>query len=537
MVVSAMKRRTFLGAAAASAVAPLAAPRISTAESERVIRFIPQTDVSVLDPIWTTTYPTRDHGYLVFDTLYGQLGPAHGFAAAPQMVEGHTVSSDGKEWQLTLRPGLTFHDGEPVLARDCVASIRRWGARDSFGQALMAATDELSAADDKTIVFRLKHPFSLLPDALGKSPPNMCAMMPERLAKTDPFKQVTEMIGSGPYKFNAGERIVGSRLVYDRNADYVPRPSGTPEWTAGPKITHFDRVEWRIIADPSTALSALATGEVDWWWIPDALLLPVLRANRDLHVGIVDPTGFIGTMRFNWLNPPFDKAAIRRAVVGAVSQAEYMTAVVGKDPHLWRDGVGFFCPDTPMASDAGMQALTGPRDLGRVKKELEQAGYRGEKVVLLAPQNIPTVKAVADVCNDMLKKIGMNVDYASMDWGTLVARRTSMAPLDQGGWSVFSTFWSGLDMYDPAINPFLRCNGKDAAIGWPSDAKMESLRDAWLAASDAAAQKKIAVAMQLRAFDIVPYIPLGQQFNPTAHRRDIQGILHGISVFWNVRRG
>ena len=527
-----MKRRTLLTAAAAT----LAAPRIAAASSQRVLRFVPQADVSVLDPIWTTTYPTRDHAYLVFDTLYGQQGPEHGFATSPQMVEGHTVSSDGKEWRLTLRPSLKFHDNAPVLARDCVASIRRWGARDSFGQALMEATDALTAADDRTIVFRLKHPFPLLPQALGKSPPNMCAMMPERLAATDPFKQITEMIGSGPYKFNAAERVVGSRLVYERFADYVPRTSGTPDWTAGPKITHFDRVEWHVIADPATAFAALATGEVDWWWIPDALLLPELSANRDLAVRIVDPTGFIGAMRFNWLNPPFDKPAIRRAMIGAVSQAEYMTAVVGTDPKLWRDGVGYFCPGTKMASDAGMQALTSPRDLDKTTKDLAAAGYGGEKIVLLAPQNIPTVKALADICNDMMKKIGLNVDYAAMDWGTLVARRTSMAPIDKGGWSVFSTFWGGLDMNGPAINPFLRCNGKNAAPGWPSDAIMEGLRDSWLAAPNEAAQKTIASAMQRRAFDIVPFIPLGQQFNPTAHRKDITGILNGIPVFWNVRR-
>ena len=528
-----MKRRTFL---ATSVAASLAAPRISAAANQRVLKFVPQTDVSVLDPIWTTTYPTRDHGYLVFDTLYGQQGPEQGFAAAPQMLEGHTVSSDGKEWRLTLRSGLKFHDNEPVLARDCVASIRRWSVRDSFGQALMAATDEVSAADDKTIRFRLRRPFPLLPQALGKSPPNMCAMMPERLAKTDPYKQVTEMIGSGPFKYNAAERVVGSRIVYERFAGYVPRASGTPDWTAGPKVVHFDRVEWRIIADPSTALSALATGEVDWWWVPDALLLPALRRTRNVRVRIIDPTGFIGTMRFNWLNPPFDKAAIRRAVVSAVNQAEYMIAVVGKDPHLWRDGVGFFCPDTPMASSAGMEALTGPRDLGAVKKALETAGYRGEKVVLLAPENIPSVRAVADVCNDMMKKIGLNVEYAAMDWGTLVARRTSTKPIDQGGWSVFSTFWSGLDMYGPAINPYLRCNGMHATVGWPDDAKMESLRDQWLAAPDLAAQKQVATEMQLRAFEVVPYIPLGQQFNPTAHQSSLADIVPGIPVFWNVRR-
>ena len=533
-----MKRRDFLAstAAVAAAAGSLAGPNIAAAASQRVLKFVPQADLAVLDPIWTTTYPTRDHGFLVFDTLYGQEGPDNGWAVSPQMVEGHSVGNGGKLWKLTLRAGLRFHDGTPVLAKDCVASIRRWGVRDSFGQALMAATDELSAAGDKTIVFHLKHPFPLLPAALGKTPPNMCPMMPERLAKTDPFTQITEMVGSGPYAFNAKERVVGSRVVYDRFTGYVPRPNGTPSWTAGPKITHFDRIEWRIIQDPSTALSAISTGEVDWWWVPDADLLPALRQDRHLVVRIVDPTGLIGTMRFNWLQPPFNNPALRRAVIGAIDQAEYMTAVAGTDRHMWRDGVGYFCPGTPMANDAGMHALTGLRDLDGVKKAVQASGYRGEKAVLLAPTDIPSVKAVADICNDMMHKIGVNVDYQAMDWGTLVERRTSKQPVEKGGWSVFSTFWSGLDQYNPAVNPFLRGNGKDAAPGWPIDPKIESLRSQWLGAPDVAAQKKIAVAIQQEAFHAVPYIPLGQEFNPTAYRKDITGVLDGIPVFWNIRR-
>ena len=243
-----MRRRTFLAASAAS----LALPSIARAQGSRVLKFIPQADVTVLDPIWTTAYVTRNHGFMIFDTLYGIDNT---YSAQPQMVEGHTVEDDGKLWKLTLRDGLKWHDGEKVLARDCVASIQRWGKRDAFGQTLIAYTDELSAPDDKTIQFRLKQPFALLPDALGKPGSNFCAMMPERLAKTDAFTQLKadQMIGSGPFKFKADERVVGSQVVYVRNADYVPRPSGTPEWTSGPKIVNFDRVEWHVIPDASTS--------------------------------------------------------------------------------------------------------------------------------------------------------------------------------------------------------------------------------------------------------------------------------------------
>jgi peptide/nickel transport system substrate-binding protein len=222
-----MRRRTFLAASAAA----LAAPNIARSQNNRVLKFIPQGDAAVLDPIWTTAYVTRNHGYMIFDTLFGTDGA---FKASPQMAAGLTSDNDGKLVRISLRDGLKFHDGTPVLARDCVASIQRWSKRDTYGGTLMAATDELTAADDKTIQFRLKRRFPLLPDALGKSPTSFPAMMPERLAKTDPFTQVTEMVGSGPYKFNGKERVVGSLLVYERFADYVPRSDGVPVWTAGP---------------------------------------------------------------------------------------------------------------------------------------------------------------------------------------------------------------------------------------------------------------------------------------------------------------
>ncbi len=526
-----MRRRSFLASAAAAA--SLGMPAIARGAASNVLKFVPQADLAVLDPVWTTTYQSRDHGFLVFDTLFGLDS---NFKSSPQMAAGSVSDNDGKTWRITLRPDLMFHDGSKVLARDCAASIRRWGARDGFGQALMAATDEIGAPDDKTIVFRLKYPFPLLPDALAKTPPSMCPMMPERLAKTDPYKQITEMVGSGPYRYKVDERVAGSLVVYERNADYVPRPEGTPNGTAGPKIAHIDRIEWHIIPDPSTVAAAVQNGEIDWWLVPDADLLPLLRKQRNVKVENTVPTGFIATMRFNQLNPPFDNPAIRRALLGAVQQSDYMIGMVGTDQDLWHVPCGVFTPNTPLATDAGMDVLTSKRDPAKVKRDLEAAGYKGEKVVVLTPTDIASAKALADITADTLKHVGMNVDAQAMDWATLVGRRAKMDPVEQGGWSVFHTSWSGLDQINPAGHIFLRANGKSAAPGWPTSAKIEELRDAWFKAPDLAAQQTLAQELQLQAFQDVPYIPLGQYFQPTAFQSNLTGVLSGNPVFWNIRR-
>ena len=523
-----MHRRTLLTGTAAA----LAMPAIARAAPARVLRFIPQSDLTVLDPVWTTAYVTRNHGFMVFDTLYGLDGK---FRPSPQMVAGAVTDRDGLEWRLGLRPGLKFQDGTPVLARDCVASIKRWGVRDAFGQTLMAATDELSAPDDATIRFRLKHPFPLLPNALGKSATNMCPIMPERLASTDPFTQVTEMVGSGPYRFVANERVVGARVVYERFDGYIPRPSGTPDWTAGPKVVNFDRVEWQVVPDASTAAGALQAGEVDWWEYPLYDLVPLLRKTNGVTVVLPNPTGQIPVLRMNQLHPPFDNPAIRRVLLSAVNQMDFLTAVVGDDPAFKHVPAGFFTPGTAMASDAGMEALTSPRDLPAAQKALAAAGYKGETVVVLAPTDFPSLKALADVGADLMQRLGMKVDYQAMDWGSVVQRRTSKAPPGQGGWSVFHTFWDGLDLLNPATNVMLRGNGSAASPGWPNNPDIEALRDQWLVATDEPEQKRIAAEIQTHAFQDVPYIPLGQNFITTAYR-GLSGVLDGFVIFWNVRK-
>ncbi len=523
-----MKRRTLLTSAAAA----LAAPRISRGADARTVRFIPEADVTIVDPIWTTATVTRNHGYLVFDTLYGQNDA---FAMEPQMVAGHTVEEDGTLWRLTLREGLRFHDGEPVRAQDVVPSVRRFAARDAFGRALMDATAELRVASDQVVEFRLHHPFPLLPNALGKSGTIMPAIMPERLAVTDPNKQVTEMVGSGPFTFAADEHVSGSQVVYKKFAGYVPRPDGSASFTAGPKVAHVDRVEWHVIPDPATSLAALMGGEVDWWQEITPDQLPLLRRGKDMASRQLDPGGGIGILRFNSLYPPFDNPAIRRALLGAVDQAEFMTAVAGDDRTLWKDRVGVFSPGTPMANEAGIEVLTSPRDLDRVRRAIKEAGYGGERVVLMTPANYPGTNPLGIVAADVMTRVGLNVDLQSIDWGTLVQRRASRNPIDKGGWSAFVTFLNGTNNFDPAGQLGIRGNGDKAWFGWPTAPKLEEARDAWFAASDLAGQKAACVALQLQFWQDAPYLPLGVEYATTAFRRGVTGMRSGFPQFYDIR--
>jgi peptide/nickel transport system substrate-binding protein len=523
-----MKRRTFLSAAGAA----LATPSIVRAEATRVLKFIPQTDVTVIDPIYSTAYVSRNHGMMVFDTLFGVDGK---YQPQPQMVDGVSIENNGLLWNLTLRDGLRFHDGEPVLARDCVASIRRWAVRDTLGASLMAATEELSAPDDRTIRFRLKKPFPLLPAALGKVSTPFLAIMPERLANTDPFKQVTEIVGSGPFRYRKDERVVGSRVVYERFDGYRPREGGTPDWTAGPKRVNFDRVEWIVIPDDATAAGSIRAGEMDWWELPTNDLIPSLKKSGKVRVEVKDPTGVIGFMRMNCLQPPFDNPAIRRALFGAVQQQDFIDAIAGTQAGAGRTGVGVFCPDTSLATNVGMDILNGPRDLTRVKAEIKAAGYSGDKMALMVATDGYYRKAMGDVGAEMLRSAGLNVDYQAVDFGTMVQRRENRSPVDKGGWSALFTTLSGLDLSTPTGHAF-KANGEKAWFGWPTSARIETLRAAWLEAPDLPAQQAIATDIQRQWWIDAPHLPIGQWFQPAAYQGSLDGMVNGFPLFWGIKR-
>ncbi|MBV9863240.1 MAG: ABC transporter substrate-binding protein [Alphaproteobacteria bacterium] len=497
------------------------------------LRFIPQADLRSIDPIWTTAYITRNFGYMVFDTLFAldkDLKPQ------PQMVDRWSVGDDKLTYKFTLRDRLKWHDGQPVRAADCVASIERWGKRDPFGQKLMDAVATITADDDKSFTIALKTPFPLMLNALGKLSSNVPFMMPERLARTDPFQQISEAIGSGPFKFVKEEWVPGNKAVFVKNPDYLPRQE-PPSFAAGGKVAKIDRVEWLYIPDAATASAALNTGEADWYEQPPADLVPVFASNPDVVVTTVDPLGNVGVLRFNQFHPPFDNPKMREAVLNLVQQKDYMQAVAG-DPKYWKTCFELFICGTPLGTEAGDDELKHAPDITRAKALIADSGYKGEKIVLLDATDQPIVHAQALVTNELLTRAGLNVQLDANDWGTLITRRASKEPVDKGGWNIFHTWTAAPDMLSPALNGPLRGNGAKAWFGWPEDPKLEALIDEWFKAPDLDAQKKLAAAIQVEAYtNEIPYVPTGLFQIPTAYRKNLDGIIIAPVVFlWNVEK-
>ena len=521
-----MQRRTFL----ASAAATLVAPSVVRAAGTSVLRFVPYVDLAVLDPVTNTNAVTRTHAYLVFDTLFATDSE---FRIQPQMAEGARWNPDYTDCTITLREGLRFHDNSPVLGRDVVASLKRWGARDVFGLAVLEAVAEMSAPDDRNVRIRMRAPFRQLLSAFGKMGPNMPAIMPERLAATDSLKSVKELIGSGPFRFVPAERVPGAKVVYEKFEGYVPRQGGGSGFTAGPKNVLVDRVEWLTMPEPATAMAALIRGEIDWLETPSPDLLGQLRREKNVRVETVDSTGQMAILRFNTVIPPFDNEKLRLAVLRAVDQTEFMRAY-SDDSALWKVGVGVYTGGTPFASKAGLDGLFGPTDFARAKAEVAASGYKGEKIVILGATDHPVNGPMANVAADLFKKIGLNVDLQPVDSGTVFQRRNSKAPLDKGGWNVFPAALSGMGQTTPAESYLTRGNGAGAWYGWPTSSKVEELHDAFLSAPDEAAQHKAADALQVVLMQEAPFLPLGQVISPTAYRANITGITPGFPRVWGV---
>jgi peptide/nickel transport system substrate-binding protein len=529
-----VRRRDLLRAGAATIFTIIAAPRLGRgADRAKTLVFVGVADLSILDPVVAGARPTRNAAYLVFDTLYGIDAQ---WKAQPQMVEAHAVEEDGLTWTLKLRDGLRFHDNEPVLARDVVASIRRFAPRVIFANALMNATDELSAPDDRTVRFRLKRPFPHLPEALAGPGGNVPAIMPERLAAESPFKPVAEVVGSGPYRFLKDEHVSGARAVFERFAEYQPRTGGTVGFTAGPKVAHFERVEW-LTLDPFSASAALRRGEIDWWENPARDLVD--QVNGDPNITVISHFATAnGIMTFNQLYAPFDNPAIRRALLGAVDQAEAMSAIAGSDRNNWRDDVGLFGTGSPFASDVGIEVLRRPRDYGAVKRALAEAGYKGEKIVVIVPTDVSELGNLARTGAEQLRRAGMNIDQQDMDAGSWFRRRVNQSPPDKGGYNMFCTL---IDRSLPNVHPLgnlaIRADGKEPINGWANSPRVEELRAAWLDTNDLGQQQRICVDLQKQLWTDVPFIPLGEYWQATAYRKDLIDVLPGcFAVFYGVRR-
>ncbi len=523
-----MQRRTFLTAAALG----LARPSIVAAQGTRVLKFVPQADLASPDPVWSTTLVTGMHSYMVWDRLYG-LDEA--LTPQLQMLAGTEVSDGGLTWTMTLRPGLEHHDGEKVRAIDAVRSIERTSKRAPLVGTMMAAVNELEALDDNRLRFRLKKTFPLLPRALCD-----VAVMPERIAKTDAFSQISEIVGSGPYKFVRDEWKAGSNVSYARNGKYVAR-SEPNNMYAGSLAANFDRVEWTIMPDPATAAAALQRGEIDWLDQPLIDLVPQLRKSPGVKVDVFDAFGNLMSLFFNQHQPPFNNPKLRRAVLFAVNQQDFVDAVLGElAKELGATGVGMFPPRSPYAGTAGMERLPKNGDMALAKKMVAESGYKGEKVLLMSPSDFPSIRQESLVAEALLKALGLNIEFASMDWGTMIARRNNNAELpEKGGWSSYCTWWTGLSIASPAVSLPLWTNGVDAKAMWrPQDAEMLKMRADWFDAPDLPSQQKLAADIQRRALDeVVPFVPLGLFYLPTAFRDTLTGFSKSyFPVFWGVRR-
>jgi peptide/nickel transport system substrate-binding protein len=497
----------------------------------KTITAVMHSDLRVIDPGITTAYITRDHGYMVYDTL---LAEDANFKIQPQMAEWK-VSDDKLTYTFTLRDGLKWHDGTPVTAEDCVASLKRWGRNDGMGQKLMDFTVSLEATDARTITLKLKEPYGLVLESIGKPSSLVPFMMPKRLAETPPGQQIKEQIGSGPFKFVQAEFQPGVKAVYEKNKDYVPRKE-PPSWTSGGKVVKVDRVEWITMADAQTAVNALQSGDIDFMENPAWDILPVLSANPELKVETLNKLGFQTLGRMNFLYPPFDNVKVRRAALLAMNQKDVLDALVGNPEFYKVCGAVFVC-GTPLASDLGAESLVKGNGMAEAKKLLAESGYDGTPVVLMAPGDVVTLKAQPIVAAQLLRDAGFKVDVQATDWQTVVTRRASQKPPKEGGWNIFFTNWVGADVVNPVVNVSVGGRGKNGGwFGWAEDAKVEAMRDAFARASSPEEQKKIADDIQKENYDQVIYIPLGQFLIPSAWRKSLTGVLDGPAtpIFWNI---
>ncbi len=520
--INALLAGALLAAAAASAFAQ---------NTSKVLRLVPHSDLKILDPIWTTAAITRNHGYMVYDTLFGV--DAQG-KVQPQMVGKYTTSEDGKTWTFTLRRGLAFHDGRPVTSEDVVASLKRWSQRDGLGQKMFGVLDKIEAVDGNSFRLVFKEPFGMVLEALSKPSSNPPFIMPARIAATPADKQIDDATGSGPYVFKKDEYRPGEKIVYLKNTRYEPRTEAA-SGTAGGKNVYVDRMEWIILKDAQTQANALANGEVDMIESVPAEQYAALKKNPGITLDSpVLKSAF--ALHLNHVIPPFDNPKIAQAAFMAINQEALLRAqLVHKE--LYNPCASIYPCGSALASDK-TGYFTGKPQFEKAKALLKEAGYDGKPVVLLFPADFAPFNKLSPVLAQLLKQAGFNVDMQSMDWPTLVARRAKKDPVANGGWNLFITAWSVADNMNPMFLAPLTGNGEKGWFGWATDEKLEQLKADFLAASDEPTRKELAAAIQQRVFHTGIFAPIGEYKPQRAYRK---GVVSGavrapVSVFWNLKK-
>ncbi|SMO46444.1 ABC transporter substrate-binding protein [Paracoccus laeviglucosivorans] len=499
--------------------------------AETTVTAVMHSDLRVLDPIITTAHITRDHGYMIYDVLIAEDENAK---IKPQMAE-FTASDDGLTYTFTLRDGLMFHDGTPVTAEDVVASLKRWGARDSGGQMIMDVTAGIEAKDDKTVVWTLCAPFGPFLETVGKQSAVPPFIMPKRIADTPADTAISEHIGSGPFKFVPAEFQPGVGVTYEKFAEYVPRSEPSSAY-AGGKVVNVDKVRWVTMSDSQTAVNALQSGDIDIIESMPVDLIPLLEGDDTVTVEQRASTGFQTMGRMNFKHPPFDNPKIRQAAIMAMSQEPVLAALTGSPEYYKTCGAIFGC-GTRLESAAGTETLTAAGNPEGAKALLQEAGYDNTPVVLMQPTDGPTLKAQPVVAAQQLRAAGFNVDMQPMDWQTLVTRRASMDAPQAGGWNIFFTNWQISEIANPIGNVMVNGRGDQAWFGWPDDPTIEDLRKEFIDASTPEAQKAAADKIQAHALEFGTYIPLGEYNFPQARRVVVTDMPPTpIPVFWGIKK-
>jgi peptide/nickel transport system substrate-binding protein len=501
----------------------------ASGQSETVLRAVMHSDLKILDPVWTTAYIVRNHGYMVYDTLFATDENGE---IKPQMVDKYEASADKLTHTFTLRDGLLWHDGQPVTAEDCVASIKRWGAKDATGQKLMTFVASMEVKDPKTFVITLKEPTGLLLIGLGKPSSAVPFMMPKRVAETDPNTQISDFTGSGPFVFKRDEWKPGDKTVYVKFDKYKPR-SEPASGLAGGKVVKVDRVEWRAISDHQQAVNALLAGEIDFIEQPPHDLLPLVLADPNIKYFDWNAQGNQYTFRPNWLHKPFDNPKVRQALFYAFNQEDFLKAVVG-DPKYYKVCRSYYPCGSTYSTEAGMDGLLSS-NAKKAQELLKEAGYDGTPIVLMHSTDLQVLTNLAPVAKSLMEKAGFKVDMQSMDWQTLVSRRSKKDAPAAGGWHAFLTSWVAADIGNPIFTGFMNAGCDKAMFGWPCDAEMEKLRDQFARETDPAKQKEIAAAVQAQDTKAVTHIPLGQWYLGSPMRKNVDGMLKAPApVFWNI---
>jgi len=513
-------------------LALLAIVALSAVAQDKVLRVVPHSNLNILDPIWTTQYMARNHGYMVYDTLFGTDEKNK---IQPQMVEKWTESPDHRLWTFTLRPGLAFHDGAPVTGEDVVASLQRWGKRDAMGQKLMSFVERMDSPQPNTFRIFLREACGFVLEALGKPSSNVPFIMPKRIADTPADKQIEDATGSGPYIFAKDEFKPGDKAIYLKNTKYVPRKE-PPSGTAGGKRVYVDRVEWNLaLRDAQAQVNALSRGEVDIIEQPAFESYEPLKADKNIQVVNSNPLGFQYMCRFNHLHPPFNNQKIREAALAAMPQEPFLRAQVGVK-EFYHSCPSMFTCNTPYASAKGSD-IQSKSSMKKAQELLKSSGYDGTPVVIMKPTDLAAIQKLPDVAAQLLRQAGFKVDLQAMDWNTVVTRRSKKEPPANGGWNMFCTAWVAPDIWNPIANPAVGAMGEKSWFGWPSDGEIEKLRDQFARETDAAKKKTLAEDIQARAFAIGTHAPLGEYIEPLAARKNITGFVTGPgNLYWNIKK-